>query len=154
MTARALSGLLFSVLCAAMFGLAAGAMWMVPTMYFGRTLPWLAIPIGWLLGLAIRKWLRGPGALSAGMAALATVLAASYTKCLVVAANIAGMMGMGFADAMHEAGAGMLLTLARMSLTVYEACIYLLAAILAAAVAWRAPRVKRTPADLVNRRSP
>jgi hypothetical protein len=154
MTARALSGQLFSVLCAVMFGLAAGAMWMVPTMYIGRPLPWLALPIGWLLGLGVRKWLRGPGAASACMAAFASLIAATYTKCLVVAANIAAMMGVGFVDSLREAGPDMLLALARMTLSAYEAAIYLLAAILAAAAAWHAPRAKRAGVDPVSRPAP
>jgi vitamin B12 transport system permease protein len=122
-----------------MFGLAAGAVWMVPTMFAGRPLPWLVLPVGWLLGQIVRRWVRTEGVQGAMLAAIATLLAATYTKCLIVAANIAGLMGIGFVDALRESGIDMLMSLARMSLGWAELGIYILGAAVAAFAAWRKP---------------
>ncbi|MDR6934829.1 hypothetical protein [Luteibacter sp. 3190] len=107
--------LLFGVLCAATFGFAVGAVWMVPQMMFGRALPALVLPAGWVLGVVVRRWLRFQGLTGALLAAGATLLAAAYTACLVAAATIAGMMGMGLGDTISDAGPGMLLALARLA---------------------------------------
>jgi vitamin B12 transport system permease protein len=144
---RALPSLFFALLCAVTFGLAAGAIWMVPTMFAGRSLPWLALPIGWLLGQVVGRWIRSRGVQGGALAALATLLAATYTKCLVVAANIAGMMGIGFVDALREAGFRMLTSLAAASLGWTESMIYLLGAAIAAIAAAREPRKVTRPAS-------
>lgn len=133
---RRLPGLLFGALCAAAFGFAAGAVWMVPSMMFGRALPALVLPVGWVLGIVVRRWLRierGPGSV---LAALATLLAAAYTACLVAAATISGMMGLGFGQAIHDAGAPMLLELARLAQGPWDLALYVAGALLSALVAW------------------
>ena len=112
---RCLAGLLFGAFCAVAFGFAAGAVWMVPSMMFGRALPALFLPAGWVLGIVVRRWLRIDRVLGSALAALATLLAAGYTACLVAAATISGMMGLGFGQAIHDAGAPMLLELARLA---------------------------------------
>jgi len=131
-----LPALLFGVLCATTFGFAVGAVWMVPQMMFGRALPALVLPAGWVLGVVVRRWLRFQGLAGGLLAAGATLLAAAYTACLVAAATIAGMMGMGLADTLSDAGPGMLIALARLAQGPGD---YLLAgagALLAALVAW------------------
>src|SRR5262249_37743824 len=50
MNARVAFSWLFAAVSAVMLGLAAGAVWMVPTLYLQRPLPWLAVVVGWLLG--------------------------------------------------------------------------------------------------------
>jgi len=133
---RRLPGLLFGAFCAAAFGFAAGAVWMVPSMMFGRALPALVLPVGWVLGIVVRRWLRierGPGA---ALAALATLLASAYTACLVAAATISGMMGIGFGQAIHDAGPGMLLELAHLAQGPWDLFLYLAGALLSALVAW------------------
>lgn len=132
---RRLASLLFGVLCAVMFGFAAGAAWMVPCMMFGRALPALALPAGWLLGLVMRRWLRFDGSVGATLAALSTLVAAAYMACLFVAARISGMMGLGFAQAMSDAGPGMLLALARMAQSPTDLALYVVGALLAAITA-------------------
>lgn len=117
MSARRLFGWLFALLSTAMLGLAAGAVWMLAILIMQRTLPWLALPLGWLLALAIRRWVMPPGTGAAALAALTTLLAAAYVSVLTAAAQIAGSLGMGLIDTVHTAGAGMLLTIARLSLT-------------------------------------
>lgn len=133
---RHLPNLLFGLLGACLFGFAAGAVWMVPTMMFGRALPALALPLGWLLGLVVRRWLRFSGITGAALAALSALLAALYVSCLVQAAVIAGLMGMGFGQAIVDAGPGMLLELARLSLGGGEYALYLAGAVLAAVAAF------------------
>jgi vitamin B12 transport system permease protein len=138
-----LAGFLFGVVCAAMFGLAVGAVWMLPSMMFGRALPALVLPAGWVLGVVTRRWLRFRGVAGAVLAAGATLLAAAYTACLVAAATIAGMMGIGLARAMSDAGPAMLVELARLAQGPREVLLALAGAALAAMVAW--PLRARTP---------
>jgi hypothetical protein len=140
---RRLPGLLFGAFCAVAFGFAAGAVWMVPSMMFGRALPALVLPVGWVLGIVVRRWLRIEGGLGAGLAAFATLIAAAYTACLVAAATISGMMGIGFGQAIHDAGAAMLLELARLAQGPWDLVLYVAGAILAALVAW--PIARRSP---------
>ncbi|HXP02458.1 MAG TPA: hypothetical protein VN813_18270 [Luteibacter sp.] len=131
-----LPGFLFGVLCAAMFGFAVGAVWMVPSMMFGRALPALVLPVGWVLGVVVRRWLRFQGIAGAVLAAGATLLAAAYTACLVAAASISGMMGVGLAQAMSDAGPAMLIELARLAQGPGDVALALAGAALAAMVAW------------------
>lgn len=131
-----LPGFLFGLLCSAMFGLAAGAVWMVPSMMFGRALPALVLPVGWILGVVTRRWLRFKGVAGGVLAAVATLLAAFYMACLVVAANIAGMMGIGFGEALSDAGPAMLIELARLTQTPGNVLLYVAGALLSALVAW------------------
>jgi hypothetical protein len=130
----------FALFSAAMLGLAAGAVWMVVTLYLRHPLPWLALPIGALLAWAIRSFVRSPGVGAALLAAWATVLAAIYVNMLIAAVLIAGNMGMGLIDALRTAGAGMLWQLARMALSPADIGCTALAMLLAAWLAWRTPR--------------
>ena len=107
----------FALFSAAMLGLAAGAVWMVATLYLRQPLPWLALPIGALLAWTIRACVRPAGTGAALLAACATLLAALYVNMLVAGVLVAGNMGMGLVDAMHTAGPGMLWQLTRMALS-------------------------------------
>lgn len=141
MSARALFGALFALFCAAMLGLAAGALWMLPTMFLQRSLPWLALPIGWLLAKAIRHWVRpGHRHLTALLAAATTLLAATYVCVLIAAMRIAGSMGIDLIEALRTAGPGMLLQLARLALTRADAVWFAAGAGFAAYVAARPAR--------------
>ncbi|HVI55334.1 MAG TPA: hypothetical protein VM621_09810 [Luteibacter sp.] len=133
---RRLAGLLFGAFCAVAFGFAAGAVWMVPSMMFGRALPALVLPVGWVLGIVVRRWLRIERGLGSVLAAVATLVAAAYTACLVAAATISGMMGIGFGQTIHDAGASMLLELARLAQGPWDLVLYLAGALLAGLVAW------------------
>ena len=117
MKVRSFFSLLFAALSALMLGLAAGAVWMVPTLYARLPLPWLALPIGWLLGKAVRHWVRPAGAHAAVLAALATFTAVLYVNLLSAAARIAGLMGLGLVDSMRTAGFRLLLQLAELGCT-------------------------------------
>ncbi|WP_291195825.1 hypothetical protein [Frateuria sp.] len=131
---------LFAAFSAAMLGLAAGAIWMLPTMALRRPLPALALAAGWLLALAVRNWVRPAGRVAAALAAGATVLAAIYVNVLTAAARIAGSMGIGLLDALREAGLAMLLALARLAVRPADVGFTLAAALLAAWLAGRRPR--------------
>lgn len=134
---RAAGNLLFALLCAIMIGLAAGALWMLLALYARGTLAWVALPLGALLGWLIRTWVAPQRASAAVLAALATLLAAGYMCCLLAAARLAALMGMGFSETLHRAGSAMLLDLARHLLDWNVLLAYLLGAALAAYVAWR-----------------
>lgn len=127
----------FSLLSAVMLGLAAGAVWMVPTLYLQRPLPWLAIPIGWLLGKAVRHWVREAGPYAAVLAALAALTGALYVNLLTAAARIAGLMGLGLIDAMRTAGFRLLLQLAELGSVTTDDVWYVLGMGLAALTAGR-----------------
>ena len=134
----------FALFSACMLGLAAGAIWMVATLYLRQPLPWLALPIGALLAWTIRLGVRPPGPGAALLAALATALAAVYVSVLIAAANIAGDLGMGLIDALRTSGAGMLWQLAHLALTAVDIGWFIAGAVLAAVLAWRRPR-RRPP---------
>lgn len=135
-----LISLLFAAFSAAMLGLAAGAVWMLPTMALQRPLPALALAAGWLLALAVRSWVRPAGRVAAGLAAGATVLAAIYVQVLTAAARIAGTMGIGLLDALREGGLLMLLALAQLAVRPIDIGLVLAGAALAAWTAHRRPR--------------
>lgn len=140
---RRLLNLVSGLLGAVLFGFAAGAMWMVPSMMFGRALPALALPVGWALGFVVRRWLKFEGVAGAILAAGATLLAGVYVCCLVAAATIAGMMGVGFAQAISDAGPAMLASLARLAQGPGDIGLYLAGALLSALVAWPLGRARR-----------
>ncbi len=133
---------LFALFSAAMLGLAAGALWMVATLYVRHPLPWLALPIGAVLGWAIRAFVRRPGTGAALLAAIATALATFYVNMLIAGVLIAGNMGMGLVATLRTAGAAMLWQLARLALTPLDAACTTVAILLAAWIAWRAPRAR------------
>ncbi|HEY2624820.1 hypothetical protein [Dyella sp. Tek66A03] len=143
MSARVAFSALFALISAVMLGLAAGAVWMVPTLYLQRPLPWLALPVGWLLGKAVRNWVRPAGRDAALLAALATFTAAIYVNLLTAAARIAGLMGMGLIDAMRTAGFRLLLELATLGQAATDNVWFVIGIVVAALTALRAARPKQ-----------
>ena len=118
MSARRLLGFVFTLICTVMIGLAAGAIWLVPTIFLGKLMPWLAIPIGWILGRVVRAWVNPTGRVGAAvLAAIAMILASAYFTILVAGARIAGSLGLGFFDTLRVAGVALLTDIARMTLT-------------------------------------
>jgi len=142
MNARVAFSWLFAAVSAVMLGLAAGAVWMVPTLYLQRPLPWLAVVVGWLLGKAIRHWVRPPGPGAALLAAMAALTAALYVNLLTAAARIAGLMGLGLVDTLRTAGFGLLLQLAELGSMPTDDIWYAIGMGLAALAAGRATRAK------------
>lgn len=141
MSARALFSALFALVSAVMLGLAFGAVWMVPTLFFQHVLPWLALAVGWALGRMIRGWVRAEPLGAALLAALATLLACVYVGILTAGARVAGLLGMGLVEAMKRAGTGLLFDLVRLNLTGADLAWFAAGTALAAWVAWRgAPR--------------
>jgi vitamin B12 transport system permease protein len=130
----------FALVCAAMLGLAAGAVWMVVALYAGHATSWLALPFAVVLAWTIRHWVHSPGRYAAVLAAMAALLAALYVNLLMAGALIAANMGMGIVDALRTAGVGMLLQLARLGFSAADAGWYLVAAGLAAVLASRPTR--------------
>lgn len=134
MRLRSLAGTIFALFCAAMLGLAAGAVWMLAAVSLGQVAAWLALPAGWLLATAMRHWVYPGHRLGAAtLAAAATLLAAIYVSVLIAAARIAGSMGIGLVEALRTAGVGMLLELARLGLS-RGAALWFFAGIVLAAI--------------------
>jgi hypothetical protein len=132
MSVRSVFLFAFALFSAALLGLAAGAVWMVATLYLRHPLPWLAVPIGALLAWAIRGYVRSAGAGAALLAVWATALAAIYVNMLIAGVRIAGNMGLGIVDALRTAGIGMLWQLARVAMTPADIIWTVLAMLLAA----------------------
>jgi vitamin B12 transport system permease protein len=135
----------FALFSACMLGLAAGAIWMVATLYLRQSMPWLALPVGALLALTIRLGVRAPGPGAALLAAFATALAAIYVNLLIAAANIAGDLGMGLIDALTTSGAGMLWQLAHLALTHIDVAWFVAGIVIAALLALRPVRHRSPP---------
>ena len=140
MSARTVLLFVFALFSTAMLGLAAGACWMVVTLYLGDPLPWLALLFGALLAWAIRHGVRSPGPAAAMLAALATALATVYVNMLIAAVQIAGNMGMGLVEALRTAGIGMLWQLARLAFAPADLGWTALGMLLAGWLTWRTPR--------------
>ena len=134
----------FGLFSAIMLGLAAGAIWMVATLYLQHLLPWLALPVGAALGWAIRRGVHHPGAGAAALAALATLLAALYMSMLLAGMRLASDMGLGLFDVLRTAGPGMLWALAELALTPWMLAWFVAGAALAAGIGMRPPR-RRSP---------
>jgi vitamin B12 transport system permease protein len=137
MSARALFSSLFALVSAVMLGLAFGAVWMLPTLFLAHVLPWLSLPIGWVLGRMMRGWVRPEPRGAALLAAMATALACAYACVLTAAARVAGLMGMGLVEAMRTAGTGLLMDLARLNTTATDLAWFAAGTALSAWVAWR-----------------
>ncbi len=135
----------FGLFSAIMLGLAAGAIWMVATLYLRQLLPWLALPIGAVLAWAVRGTVLRPGVCAAALAALATLLAALYMCMLLAGVRLAGDMGLGLLDVLRTAGPGMLWALAELALTPSMLTWFVAGAALAAVLGMRPPR-RRSPA--------
>jgi hypothetical protein len=144
MSARDLWKLIFALISAAMLGLAAGAVWMVATLYLRHPVPWLALIVAAGLAWTIRAGVLAPGRNAALLSALATALAAIYVNVLIAGVQIAGNMGMGLVDTLRTAGLAMLWDLARSSLRPTDVAWTIAGMLLAAWLAWRTPR-KRPP---------
>lgn len=114
MSLRQLIGECFALLCAVMLGLAAGAMWLLPTLFLHRQMPWMAIPVGWLLAHATCQWVHKRAWNAAALASIATVVATVYVHVLGAATTLWEMTsGYGLMGVIRTAGIPMLLDLAR-----------------------------------------
>ncbi|GAB2566584.1 hypothetical protein ISP15_13225 [Dyella jejuensis] len=140
MTVRQILGEGFALFCAVMLGLAAGAVWLLPVVFLRRPLPWLALPAGWLLALAIRQWVHGHRWNAALLAGLATLVANAYVRVLTAATDISSMTGYSLIDAMRTAGWSMLLDLARIGSSALDVAWAVAGVVVAVLVTLRAPR--------------
>jgi vitamin B12 transport system permease protein len=118
---------------------------LLPSVFFHRPLPWLAVPAGWLLGIAMRQWVHGKKWNAALLAALATLIASAYLRVLIASVNLAAMMGYGLVHAMRTAGASMLLDFARFGTGRLDIAWALAGVVVAVITALRTPAVPRKP---------
>jgi hypothetical protein len=144
----------YGMLCCVLFALAGGAALSVLAMFtqpLGRMagLPevitahpvaWLALPAGWLLGTGLRHWVQLGAVSRAVLGAAALAIAAGYANCLLTWGRIASAFGIGFVQAMRDAGFANTLALARLGLSPTDGVLYVLALALAA---WGAGRARR-----------
>jgi vitamin B12 transport system permease protein len=147
MTVRQIVGECFALCCAVMLGLAAGAVWLLPTVYLHRPLPWLAIPAGWLLGIAMRQWVHGKKWNAALLAALATAIASIYIRVLITTVNISAMTDYGLLDAARTAGFSMLWDFTRFAVSKLDIVWSVVGIVVAALTAMRLPTTRARKAD-------
>ncbi len=140
MTAHTLLSGLLAPVTAVTLGLAAGAAWMVVALSMGAHAPWLALPVGAVLGWTLRWSVQRPPWQRALLATMAATAAALWVSIAFAGMLIAGNMGMGLTEALRAAGPGMLWQLVRLG-TSATALLWSLAGIgLAAWLAGRAIR--------------
>ncbi|GLQ88834.1 hypothetical protein [Dyella flagellata] len=139
MTLRQIVGECFALFCSLMLGLAAGAVWLLPTVFLHRPLPWLAVLAGWLLGVAIRQWVHGKKWNAALLAALATVVASVYCRVLITTVNISAMTDYGLLDAARTAGLPMLLDFMRLATSKLDIAWAAVGVVVAVVTAMRSP---------------
>jgi len=144
MSMRQIIGECFALCCAIMLGLAAGAVWLLPTVFFHRPLPWLALPAGWLLAQAICQWVHGRKWNAALLAALATLVAGAYIRVLATAVTLSAMTGYGLVETMRTAGASMLLDFVRFASSGRDAAWTAAGMAVAIATAWRTSAPRRS----------
>ncbi|HEY4144006.1 hypothetical protein [Pinirhizobacter sp.] len=149
-----MSRLFYGVLCCVLFALAGGAALSVLAMFalpLGRLLglpgglmahplAWLALPAGWFLGIGLRHWVQLGAMPRAVLGAASLMIAAVYANCLVTWGRIANAFGIGFVQAMRDAGLANTVGLARIGLSTADGVLYALALALAAWAAGRAGR--------------
>ncbi|WP_250625364.1 hypothetical protein [Pinirhizobacter soli] len=157
-----MSRLFYGMLCCVLFALAGGAALSVLAMFaqpLGRLLglpagfaahplAWLVLPAGWLLGTGLRYWVQLGAVTRAALGAASLVIAALYANCLVTWGRIASAFGIGFVQAMRDAGLANTVGMARLGLTAGDHLLYALALALAA---WAAGRARR---PVVSRPAP
>jgi hypothetical protein len=127
----------FAALGATTLGIATGVVWMVVTLYLRQPTAWFALPAGVLLAWILRTGIHAPGVVCAGLAALATIVAALSVNALLAGVQIAGFMGLDLTDALHTAGSGLLWQLAQMATPPADIIWYGVGAGLAATIASR-----------------
>lgn len=125
----------FAALGALSMGVAAGVLWMFITLYLRQPTAWLALPVGALVAWLLRTGIYKSGFTCAGLAVLATAVAALSLNALLAGVRIAGAMGLDMIDAMQTAGSGLLWHLARLSAAPTDLAWYACGALLAATIA-------------------
>jgi hypothetical protein len=131
----------FALFCAVMLGLAAGAVWLLPTLLLHREMPWLAAPIGWLLAHAICQWVHKRAWNAAFLAAIATVAATIYVHVLHAATMLWEVTsGYGLFGVIHTAGISMLLFFARIGANSLDIAWCVCGIVVAAVVSLRLSR--------------
>lgn len=88
MSLRQVVGECFALFCAVMLGLAGGAIWLLPSLFLHRPMPYLAVLVGWLLALVIRQWVHMRQWNAALLAAVGTVIAMLYVHVLQTATTL------------------------------------------------------------------
>ena len=124
-------------------GVGAGVAWLVATLYFHQPPELFAPIIGLLLGWALRLTTRAPGLTCAGVAVLATVLAALCVNVVLVGMTLASYMGLTLREALGSAGVGMVWELTRLSVPAAALAWYGAGLILALGVSL--PRMRHRP---------
>ena len=126
-----------SVAIVVMIALAAGAVWAMIALWFGRPFAILALPLGAVVGFATRSAGFGRSWLGALGAALVTLLACLYAQALIASTTVALAMGFNLYDTLMRIGAEFAFAVAWARTTTVDLVVFGVAALVAALVARR-----------------
>ena len=138
---RAASGfdVVLSVVIVLMIALAAGAVWAMIALWFGRPFAVLALPLGAIVGVAMRSAGFG-GWLGALGAAALTLVASAYAQGLIASTMVALAMGFYLLDSLSRIGPEMACAVAWARASTIDLAIFGSAALIAAVLAGRRGR--------------
>lgn len=121
-----------------MAALAAGAVWAMAALWFGRPLTLLALPLGAAVGIMARaQGFGGKASAALGCAAL-TLCASVYALALIASTTVAMAMGLNLLDTLRRIGPELALAVAWARTSPPDLVVFAIAALAAAAIAgWR-----------------
>ena len=126
-----------SAVIVVMIALAAGAVWAMVALWFGRPFAVLALPLGAVVGVATRAagfGRRWSGALGA---ALLTLVASAYAQGLIASTSVALAMGFNLLDTLKRIGPEMAFAVAWARAAPADLALFGVAAVIAAVLAGR-----------------
>lgn len=126
-----------SALIVVMIALAAGAVWAMIALWFGRPFAALALPLGIVIGFAMRSAGFGGTWLGAAAAALLTLVASAYAQGLIASTTVALAMGFNLLETLKRIGAEFAFAVAWARATPVDLAIFVAGAGIAAVVAGR-----------------
>ena len=127
-----------------MVALAGGAVWCLLSLYVRARMPWFAFVIALFVAWALRSHGVG-GRAGAALGTLSVLLATVYAACLQAVAEIASRVGMPMGEAFARMDPWLALDVARWNADGWSIATALLAALLAAILAWRGSRRADSP---------
>lgn len=126
-----------SALIVVMIALAAGAVWAMIALWFGRPFAVFALALGAVVGFATRSAGFGRTWLGAAAAALLTLVASAYAQALIASTTVALAMGFNLLETLKRIGAEFAFAVAWARATPVDLAIFGVAAVIAAVVAGR-----------------
>lgn len=138
-TSRSAGSRAIGIATALMCALAGGAVWCVLALYSRQSLTILALAIAAIIAWALRSHGFAGSKRGALIAAVATALACFYSQYLLVAADMASLLGLPLRTAAVQIGPGMATALIQQRLSIVDIAVLIAAIVFAALLTWRRP---------------